>query len=36
MKRSDYIPGYQGHIPKIESENLYGKTFGQITYDILN
>ncbi len=32
--RDGHIPGYAGYIPKIKPENLYGKTFGQITYDI--
>jgi hypothetical protein len=28
------IPGYQGYIPSIKSENMYGKTYGKLTYTI--
>ncbi|KAL4439292.1 hypothetical protein ABPG74_016955 [Tetrahymena malaccensis] len=27
-----HIPGYAGYIPGIRSENMYGKTYGKITY----
>ncbi|EGR33710.1 hypothetical protein IMG5_043510, partial [Ichthyophthirius multifiliis] len=26
------IPGYAGYIPSIKSENMFGKTYGKITY----
>ena len=29
-----HIPGYAGYVNKIKPENLYGKSFGKITYDI--
>lgn len=35
QEKISHIPGYNGHIPKIHSENLYGKTFGKITYEIM-
>ncbi|EAR93097.3 hypothetical protein TTHERM_00449470 (macronuclear) [Tetrahymena thermophila SB210] len=28
------IPGYDGYIPSIKSENIFGKTYGKITYTI--
>ncbi len=34
IKRHGHIPGYAGYIPKIKPENLYGKTFGKITYEV--
>lgn len=33
-EKEGYIPGYAGYVPKIIPENLYGRTFGQITYDV--
>ena len=30
------IPGYQGYVPKIKPENMYGQTFSKITKSILN
>ena len=29
-----HIPGYAGYVNKIKPENLYGKSFGKITFDI--
>lgn len=33
-EKEGHIPGYSGYVPKIKPENLYGRTFGQITYDV--
>jgi hypothetical protein len=28
----NHIPGYQGYIPSVKAENLYGQTYGKISY----
>ncbi len=33
-EREGHIPGYSGYVNKIKPENLYGKTFGTITYEV--
>jgi hypothetical protein len=32
--KEGHIPGYSGHIEKIKSENLFGKPYGRITYEV--
>ena len=34
MPKNGHIPGYSGYVHKIVPENLHGKTFGKITYEI--
>ena len=31
VKKTAHIPGYQGYVKSIKSENMFGKTFGKIT-----
>ena len=33
-KQTAHIPGYQGYVKAINSENLFGNTFGKITDDV--
>ncbi len=32
--KDGHIPGYAGYVNKIKPENIFGETFGKITYDI--
>ena len=36
VKPKAHIPGYQGYVPSIKSENMFGKTYGKITDLIAN
>lgn len=33
-EKEGHIPGYAGHVEKIKSENLFGKPFGRLTYEV--
>ncbi len=35
-KRAQHVPGYQGYVPSIKAENLYGQTFGKSTSNAIN
>jgi len=35
-KRAQHVPGYQGYVPSIKSENLYGQTYGKSTSNAIN
>ena len=35
-KRAQHVPGYQGYIPSIKAENLYGQTYGKATSTAIN
>lgn len=34
--KAQHVPGYQGFVPQIKSENLYGKSFARITGKAIN
>ena len=34
--KAQHIPGYQGYIPQVTSENLYGKSFAKTTGKAIN
>ena len=35
-KRAQHVPGYQGYVPSIKAENLYGNTYGKSTSIAIN
>ena len=34
--KAQHIPGYQGYVPQIKSENLFGKSFAKTTGSAIN
>ena len=36
IEKAQHVPGYQGYVPSIKSENLYGKTFSKQTSIAIN
>ena len=34
--KAQHVPGYQGYVPNIKSENLYGKSYAKVTGQAIN